>query len=454
VLHLNLALLINALQHTKGKKSGSIRKPDQTKLGDGVSVDQIISAQQGLIPQMAGFLTSKGIWGCTTFIDRVSDYMYVHLMKDFTIMEPLLAKLAFKKLCAKADCSVKHYQADNGQISDKEFLTACNNLNQTIEFCRVGAHHQKRIVENRNKKLTQTARVLFLHGMRMWPHMIYQMFLPFAIKAAAERMNSLHIDTDGHTPESKFYGVNIKNIPVKTFHAMFCPCYILDSRLHNVGSIGPPKWEPRSNICVYLGHSLFHARSIALVYNPSTGYVSPQNNVVFDDDFTMVLYMKAGTIPPHWSVLVHSSSELASKHALNLAQAWLGSTSQDNTDLQFTDNPVIDPFAIVTDHHTSNITKNTHLDQAPYITYQKQLSMTAVLPQTKMAVSKGGTLTLGSKHPLITTDDSVCPASQATTLTCQGRELTPATISEPSMAQPVDEIKLPPGLNLRESGLR
>jgi hypothetical protein len=52
-------------------------------------------------------------------------------------METLLAKLAFKKLCAKADCSVKHYQADNGQFSDKEFLAACNNLNQTIKFAEL-----------------------------------------------------------------------------------------------------------------------------------------------------------------------------------------------------------------------------------------------------------------------------------------------------------------------------
>jgi hypothetical protein len=100
---------------------------------------------------MAGFLTSKQIWGCTTFVDHVSNYIYVYLMKDFTIMETFLAKLAFKKLCAKADCSVKHYLADNGQFSDKEFLAACNNLNQTIEFWGVGAHHQNGIAKNRNK---------------------------------------------------------------------------------------------------------------------------------------------------------------------------------------------------------------------------------------------------------------------------------------------------------------
>ncbi len=134
-------------------------------------------------------------------------------MKDFTITETLLAKTAFEKLSARADRSIKHDQADNGQFSDKEFLATYSNLNQTIEFCGVGAHHQNRIIKNRNKQLTQTVRVLLLHGMRMWPQMVDQMFWPFAIKATSERMNRLHIDTDGHTPESKFYGVNMENIP-------------------------------------------------------------------------------------------------------------------------------------------------------------------------------------------------------------------------------------------------
>jgi hypothetical protein len=70
-----------------------------------------------------------------------------------------------------------------------------------------------------------------------------------------------------------------------------------------------------------------------------------------------------------------------------------------------------------------------------------------------MTVYDGGTMTFGSKHPPITMDDSVPPASQAATLTSQGKGLTPATISEPLIAQSLDELKLPPRLNLRESGL-
>ncbi len=76
-----------------------------------------------------------------------------------------------------------------------------------------------------------------------------------------------------------------------------------------------------------------------------------------------------------------------------------------------------------------------------------------MLPQTIVAVSEGGTLTLGSKHSFITADDSVPPASQVATITSQGRDTTTAAISEPSLAQSVDELKLSPRLNFCESGL-
>jgi hypothetical protein len=65
---------------TQGKATGSIRCHEHILPGGGVLVNQIVSAQPGLIPQMSGFLTSCSIWGCTTFCDDVSDFVYVHLM--------------------------------------------------------------------------------------------------------------------------------------------------------------------------------------------------------------------------------------------------------------------------------------------------------------------------------------------------------------------------------------
>ncbi len=117
----------------------------------------------------------------------------------------------------------------------------------------------------------------------MWPQMIDTMFWSFAFKVAAERHNQLSLTATGQTPLSILHDVLVENIPVKTFHTLFCPVYVLDSCLQSADGPGPPKWGLHSRIGVYLGHSPFHAGSVALVFNPKTRQVSPQYHVVFDD---------------------------------------------------------------------------------------------------------------------------------------------------------------------------
>ena len=193
----------------KGKKSGSIPRPAQTLPGYGVSVDQIVSALPGLIPQMSGFLTSKRLWGATTFVDHVSDYVYMHLMQDLTLDETLLDKEEMKKVMAQAGRNVKNYHEDNGRFADNGFIDAISTKDQKINFCGVGAHHQNGIIENKNKLLTLGARTLLLHGMRMWPTMIDSMFWPFSMKAVAKRHNKMQIDVMGRTPKSILYNIQI-----------------------------------------------------------------------------------------------------------------------------------------------------------------------------------------------------------------------------------------------------
>jgi hypothetical protein len=45
-------------------------------------MDQLVSAQPGLIPQMAGFLINLQIWGAMIFVDHYLDYVHVALMRD------------------------------------------------------------------------------------------------------------------------------------------------------------------------------------------------------------------------------------------------------------------------------------------------------------------------------------------------------------------------------------
>ena len=165
-----------------------------------MSVDQIVSAQPGLIEQISGFLTNQILLGATTFVDHVSNYMYVHLMRDLSLTTTLIEKSAMEKVMAQAGRTVNHYHTDNGRFSDNGFIDAINGKDHKITLCGIGVHHQNVIIENKNKILTTGGCTLLLHSRRLWPNMIDEMFWPFVIKAVAERLNSLQVDLTRQTP--------------------------------------------------------------------------------------------------------------------------------------------------------------------------------------------------------------------------------------------------------------
>ena len=87
----------------------TIRKESETEPGDCVSINQLVSAQPGLIPQMTGFLTNMRIWGATVFVDHVSDYVYVALMRDLTLDKTLLAIKSFERHANDGGVQIKAY---------------------------------------------------------------------------------------------------------------------------------------------------------------------------------------------------------------------------------------------------------------------------------------------------------------------------------------------------------
>ena len=66
-------------------------------------------------------------------------------------------------------------------------------------ICSVGAHNQNGVFERVIKDLTFSSQTLVLHTKRYWPEYITTMFWPFALVAAADRMNNLHVDMHGQT---------------------------------------------------------------------------------------------------------------------------------------------------------------------------------------------------------------------------------------------------------------
>ncbi len=179
--------------------------------------------------------------------------------------------------------------------------------------------------------ITEVAQTLLLHAQRNWPECMDTMLWPFAVKVAIKRLNCLQVDLNGNTPNAKFF--NIKNIPlnVNDYHTLGCPVYVLDSR---------SKWEPCSQIGVYLGHSPMHAGSVALVLNPQTGHVLPQFHDIFDNNFIIVPHTRDSTIPPTWNEMYKNSDKLATNEAFDLAELWFKKLT-DNSN-----NPIIDPFSM------------------------------------------------------------------------------------------------------------
>jgi hypothetical protein len=139
--------------HSKGAK-GSIQKEEEDAPGKCVSINHMISAQPGLIPQMAGFLTNLRIWAVSIFVDHYLDYVYVALMRDLTLDESLLTKSSFKRHANEGGVTISSYCTDDGWFADSGFQQAVKDSNQKITYCAVGAHHQNGIVKRRIKELT------------------------------------------------------------------------------------------------------------------------------------------------------------------------------------------------------------------------------------------------------------------------------------------------------------
>ncbi|KAL7465893.1 hypothetical protein ACHAXS_006196 [Conticribra weissflogii] len=102
-------------------KDSVLNGPNVTQPGQKIGVDQLISAQPGLVPQDKGHLTRARIWAATVFVNYFTKFVYVALMTDQTAESALKAKYSFKHLAGTRNVTIKHYHADNGIFTDSAF---------------------------------------------------------------------------------------------------------------------------------------------------------------------------------------------------------------------------------------------------------------------------------------------------------------------------------------------
>jgi hypothetical protein len=124
---------------------------------------------------------------------------------------------------------------------------------------------------------------------------------------------------------------------MKFLHTFGCPVFDLNNSLASSKAI--PRWDPRARLGLNLGPSPTHARNVHLVLSLTTGLVSPQFHVRFDDFFETVKYGTGDAgIASTWQRLTGFKRGQGNKPVLHTSDGLLrqpqilhGSASHDST---------------------------------------------------------------------------------------------------------------------------
>ena len=142
---------------------------------------------------------------------------------------------------------------------------------------------------------------------------------PYAMRVANESVNNSPNMQDNfkRSPTDIMFNTYVQT-NIKHWYPFACPVYVFNNKLQDEKRIHN-KWESRSRVGIYLGHSPLQARSIALILNLGTGLVSPYFHVQFDKTFETI-----EKNPPHhgWLAMVGFKSD---KHSA------VTPTSQDDS---------------------------------------------------------------------------------------------------------------------------
>ena len=142
---------------------------------------------------------------------------------------------------------------------------------QSCSYLGVNAHFQYGVAERRIWELQELARTMMIHAHARWPEAITANLWPYAMRLACEAYNKTPLKSMQLSRIEVFSKSAVIPDP-KHWRPFGCPVYVLDSALQNAGGI-KHKWSECSRVGVYLGRSPFHARSISLVLNLTTGRV-------------------------------------------------------------------------------------------------------------------------------------------------------------------------------------
>ena len=270
------------------KERSGILKADHLFPGQEVSVDHFICSTKGrLLSGYGKTKDSEQYSGGCIFVDHASNYVHIVHQSSMSTHSTLQSKTEFEAVCRNYGVIPQAYISDNGSaFASKDFAKHLETFRQTLRFAGVGAHHHNSIAERNIRTIMSISRTMMLHSALHWPDVADSTLWPMAVTHAVYVWNHMPDPTTGLSPHDVLSKTKWPHKRFHDLHVWGCPTYVLDKSLADGKKI--PKWRPRSTRAVFVGFSTSHASSVPLVLNLSTGAITPQYHVVFDDWFNIV----------------------------------------------------------------------------------------------------------------------------------------------------------------------
>jgi len=272
------------------EREGALSR-DKYEVGDFVSTDQFICRTPGRLPEGYGRESSdRRYQGGTIYNDAASGLIWVENQVSLGANETVMGKARFEQwLWDMCYAEVNHYHGDNGIFSAEEYRAECRDKNQTQSFSGVGAQHQNARAERAIQTIMYMARTFLVHSSLHWSDRGSDdiSLWPFAVKHAVWLYNRTPNRLSGLTPLELITKSKADHRDLLRCHVWGCPAIVLEPQLQNDQKL--PKWNRRARVGQFLGYSDQHSSLVANVRHMSTGHVSPQFHVVFDDLFETVI---------------------------------------------------------------------------------------------------------------------------------------------------------------------
>jgi transposase InsO family protein len=260
--------------------------------GDCVSADHYLSPFNGHLYSSFG-RELRGYSCGTIFVDHASGKVFNFPQLSNTAVDTIRSKHVLERLAYDEGIVIKQIHSDNGVFASAAFKADCASKSQKLSFSGVGVHHQNGVAERNIKTISQWARASMLHAAFHWHEHANIKLWPQAVDYAVWVFNRLPSVETGLSPNELWSSSRNTTHDLRRAHPFGCPVFVLDPALQDGTKI--PKWDTRARRGMFVGFSSSHSSLVPLVLNITTGKITPQFHVIFDDQFQTVTSLPKGT---------------------------------------------------------------------------------------------------------------------------------------------------------------